>query len=351
MFANRGPYCRLHSRMCARKYLSILCAITILLLPTNFNNFLFTYSKEKYPSFYVTALYSSLTAPPLTSNKPRILRLLAAMSSNRDSNIDTTNLVRTKGGKAIASVHTTVRTLRFTFKGVLKGCNFFEEYVTIIESLTNDVDRATTTAHFIDVGEGFYNIMAEAIHAIIEKIEVTFDDQKKYKALSESKKSDYPNFIVIVKNSKNIKAERERLIRSLEESQNLGLEDFLYFLQVIQTLTRIKDVYSFINREGGSNPAAGIALLTKNIIQRQRIASTTTGISSEPLEPANKDFAKKGRAFANKGEVNKIDLNSAEVKEILREYLKVISSIGFIVPIGGNNSDKSSSLSQLAPRG
>lgn len=98
------------------------------------------------------------------------------MSSNRDSDIDITNLVRTKGGKAVASARTTVRTPRFTFKGVLKGYNSFEECVIIIESLTNDVDRATTTAHFIDVGEGFYNIIAEAIYAIIEKIEVTFDD-------------------------------------------------------------------------------------------------------------------------------------------------------------------------------
>ena len=140
-------------------------------------------------------------------------------------------------------------------------------------------------------------------------------------------------------------------MRSLKENWNLGLEDFLYFLWTTQTLTRIKDVCSFINREGGSNPAAGIALLAKNIIWRQRTASTTTGTSGEPLEPANKDFAKKGRAFANKGEVNKIDLNSAEVKEMLREYSKVISSTGFIVPTGGSNSDKSSSPSQLAPRG
>lgn len=36
---------------------------------------------------------------------------------------------------------------------------------------------------------------------------------------------------------------------------------------------------------------------------------------------------------------------------MLREYSKVISSTGFIVPIGGSNSDKSSSPSQLAPRG
>jgi hypothetical protein len=98
------------------------------------------------------------------------------MSSNGDSDIDTTDLVRTKGGKAAASARTTARTPRFTFKGVLKGCNSFEECVTIIESLTNDVDRAAATAHFMDAGEGFHNIMAEAIHAMIEKIEVTFDD-------------------------------------------------------------------------------------------------------------------------------------------------------------------------------
>jgi hypothetical protein len=162
----------------------------------------------------------------------------------------------------------------------------------------------------------------------------------------------YPSLSRSYDSGKSLIGERAKLMKNLQKRWEMTPAEFPYFEWAAGTMTRLKDVNSFINRIENRDTKVAINRLARSIVWRAMAKESTHGPAGEHLGPANSDFNTKGSVWKNKEDVDKIDMEGAEVRKLLRVGNKVIDERGFIIDLPGHSrgSDLSPEL-QLAPRG
>jgi hypothetical protein len=230
----------------------------------------------------------------------------------------------------VASATTGLTLDSFQFSGLLSGAKNFPEAIEIMESLTED-ERIEHAPQLLDLGEGWgTSIVLEARNMIIA-LEKTFQQPKNFKALELEE--NYPVLNGMRTAGDKVAQTKQNVATNLKLKWNLDPHEFPYYAWSQQTHENAKQINAFVNREGMSDRAAGIAQLARNIVYRKLHENDVRGAKGDSLGPAVTDFKRGSSVFKAMAEVNKIRLHSPEVVQLLADNNRMYDSLGFIIPI------------------